>query len=319
MNRQNSIIEILSRNGNAYKLALHTHSKLSDGNFTPEELKRMYMEQGYSAIAFSDHRKCIPHTSLTDESFLALTATELDFSLKNGEGALVSAVHINAIAPVSDTEREYCSMPLDFDLINEKVSELKKDGFFVTLNHPVWSNMSTEEVMAIKGLDGIEVYNSIAVTFNNYSDDSAFYEYFLRKDGRAIPIAADDTHKIFEDGTPFVEYYKAFTTVKAPSLSYESVMKALSSGNCYSSTGPRFEGIWLEGDTLHVECSPVYAVFVHSKYLTLKTQQVEKTDSITHSTLDVSAIRQGSPYLWVQIRDGKGGKAWSVPYWFDKE
>ena len=312
-------ITILPGGGNQYKLALHTHSKLSDGNYTPSDLKKMYMAEGYSAIAFTDHRKCIPHEELTDDRFVALTATELDFSLANESGALISAVHLNAISSNPALERHYDPMSLDYDLINETVRQLKSEDFFVTLNHPVWSNMSTDDLMRIEGVDGVEVYNSIAVFFNNYSDDSAFYEYFLRRGGRAIPIAADDTHKIFEDGSPFVEYYKAFTMIKAPELTYGAIMKALAAGECYASTGPLFEGIWLEGDILHIECSPVYGVFVHSKYLTLKTQDVRKTDTITHTALDISKIREGSPYFWIQIRDTHGGKAWAPPYWFSEK
>ena len=84
----------------------------------------------------------------------------------------------------------------------------------------------------------------------------------------------------------------------------------------YSSTGPEFKNLWIEGDILHVECSPVFGVYVHTKYLTVKTQDVRKTDSITHTELDISELREASPYIWVQLRDLTGGKAWSNPYWF---
>ncbi len=313
------MIEILPQRGNWYKVNLHTHSKLSDGNFSPMELKKMYMAEGYDAVAFTDHRKCIPHIELTDEKFVALTGTELDFSQMDANGKLIKAVHLNALANEPATTLAYESMPLDYSLINETIKKLKEDNFFVTLNHPVWSNMSTEELFKIKGADAIEIYNSIAVMFNNYSDDSALYEGYLRGDGVSIPVAADDSHKIFEDGSPFVEYYKSFTMVKAPELSYDSIMFALRTGSCYASTGPRFENMWLKDNILHIECSPVFGVFVHSKYLNCKTQEVRRTDSITCVELDISEIRASSPYFWVQLRDTKGGKAWATPYWFEKE
>lgn len=317
MKHEKETVELLPRSGSQYKLNLHTHSTLSDGNFSPEQLKEMYMAQGYSGVAFTDHRKCIPHCDLTDERFVALTGTEIDFGSFDANGNFLKAVHLNALARDPMTVRTYSSMPLDFDLINKTVQELKQDHFFVTLNHPVWSNMSTDEVLRIQGADAIEVYNSIAVAFNNYSDDSAFYEYFLRADRKALPIAADDCHKIFEDGSPFAEYYRGFTVVKAPELSYDSIINALDTGSFYSSTGPRFENLWLEGNLLHVECSPVYAVFVHSKYLACKTADVRKTDCITETVLDISEIRARSPYFWVQLRDTHGEKAWAVPYWFE--
>ena len=318
MNNGNGRIDILKSKGNWYKLALHIHSTLSDGKFTPEQLKEMYMAQGYSAIAYTDHRKCLSHTELTDKNFVALTATELDFHNKTENGAVISAVHINALSRDPGIKREYEPMPLDYDLINKTVRDLKDDGFFVTLNHPVWSNMSTEELFKIKEFDAVEVYNSIAVQFNNYSDDSAFYEHFLRNGGRAIPIAADDSHKISDDGSAFVEYFKAFTMVNAEELTYSSLIDSLSAGECFASTGPLFKSIWLEDDILHVECSPVCGIFVHGKYINQKTQSVSKTDSITHAAIDVSKIRENSPYLWVQLRDTRGGKAWAVPFPFNK-
>lgn len=311
------IIELLPRSGNFYKVNLHTHSTLSDGNFTPLELKDLYLSNGYDAIAFTDHRKCIPHPDLTDEKFLAITGTELDFSQKDENGKLLKAVHLNAFACDPLKSSEYVSMPLDYELINRMIELLKNDNFFVVLNHPVWSNMSSEEIEKIHGFDAMEINNSIAVMFNNFSDDSALYEYFLRAGGRALPIAADDSHKIFDDGSPFVEYAQSFVMVKTDELSYQAVMKAISSGSCYSSTGPQFENLWLEGDLLHIECSPVFGVFVHSKFLDVKTQAVEKTDCITHVDLDISEIRKVWPYFWVQLRDTKGGKAWATPFWFE--
>ena len=71
------IIELLPRSGNFYKVNLHTHSTLSDGNFTPLELKDLYLSNGYDAIAFTDHRKCIPHLDLTDEKFWQLQEQNL--------------------------------------------------------------------------------------------------------------------------------------------------------------------------------------------------------------------------------------------------
>jgi hypothetical protein len=162
----------------------------------------------------------------------------------------------------------------------------------------------------------MEVFNSISVTFNNYADDSAFYEWYLRRDGKAIPVAGDDSHRIFDNGTPFVEYFKSFTMVKAESLSYEAIFNALKCGNCYASTGPEFYEMWLEGDILHVKCSPVSGVFVHSKYISCKKQIVERDDTLTHIEIDVSDIRKCLPYLWVQLRNSRGEKAWATPYWF---
>ena len=223
--------------------------------------------------------------------------TNLDIAKNGVNDVLASALCLEEVKPLAD---------------------LKKDGFFVTLNHPVWSNMCNADIAAIQGFDAMEICNSIALMFNNFSDDSALYEYFLRSGGKAIPIAADDCHRKYADGTPFAEYGKSFVMVKAKERTYDALFRAITTGACYASTGPKIENLWLEGDTLHVQCSPVFGVYVHSMYLNKKAQLVEKADTLTEATFDISHIREASPYFWVQLRTLEGRKAWATPYWFEK-
>ena len=149
------INEVLPRSGSQYKVNLHTHSTCSDGKFTPEQLKQYYMSMGYDAVAFTDHRKCIPHAELTDDRFVALTGLELDFNHNDEQGRQVKVVHMNALAADPGKTGEYPSMPLDYDLINETVAKLKAEGYYVTLNHPVWSNMGDADIAAIHGFDAM--------------------------------------------------------------------------------------------------------------------------------------------------------------------
>ena len=48
-------IYLLPEHGNFYKVNMHSHSTLSDGHQTPEELKEIYKAHGYSAIAYTWH------------------------------------------------------------------------------------------------------------------------------------------------------------------------------------------------------------------------------------------------------------------------
>ena len=312
----NEVIRLLPQEGNLYKLNLHSHSTLTDGHFTPEELKEIYQKEGYHGVAFTDHRVCTPHPELTDSSFVALTGMEADFNYRDESGYTRKTVHINTIAREENTSFSLPSMPLDYEVINQTVDELRQKNCIVTVNHPVFSDMSCEDLLKIRGMDGVEVYNSIGTMFNNYSDDSAFYEYFLRAGGKAFPVGGDDCHLRFQDGSPFVEYFQGFTVVKARKLTYDSLIASIDEGALFASTGPMFHNLWLEGDLLHVECSPVCGVFVHGKYLAYKAAEIEQTDCLTRVTIDISGLRAISPYIWVQLRDTKGKKAWAKPYWF---
>ena len=71
---------LLPEGGAWYKANLHCHSTISDGKLTPEELKKVYTEKGYSIIAYTDHNVMLDHSDLNDENFLALVGYELDVS-----------------------------------------------------------------------------------------------------------------------------------------------------------------------------------------------------------------------------------------------
>ena len=48
---------MITETGTFYKANLHCHTTVSDGATTPEETKRLYMEQGYSIIDFTYHER----------------------------------------------------------------------------------------------------------------------------------------------------------------------------------------------------------------------------------------------------------------------
>ena len=66
---------VLPKEGSFYKANLHCHTVLSDGSLTAEEVKKAYMEHGYSIIAFTDHRKYAGIMNWTRKIFLVLQAS----------------------------------------------------------------------------------------------------------------------------------------------------------------------------------------------------------------------------------------------------
>lgn len=67
---------ILPSNVNWYRANMHCHSNISDGSFTPDKIKKVYKEMGYSIVAFTDHDILLDHSYLNDDSFLAITSSE---------------------------------------------------------------------------------------------------------------------------------------------------------------------------------------------------------------------------------------------------
>ena len=46
---------LLPESGRFYKANLHTHTTISDGSYTPEQIKEHYKAHGYSVVAYTDH------------------------------------------------------------------------------------------------------------------------------------------------------------------------------------------------------------------------------------------------------------------------
>ena len=108
--------------------------------------------------------------------------------------------------------------------------------------------------------------------------------------------------------------------VKAESLEPETLLEALKAGEFYSSQGPQFYAMELDGSDLTIECSPVNAISVNGG----TSRTVSRTGrSLTRVTLDLANLDNGwlkcppSNWLRVVIRDEAGKCAWTNPIWLE--
>jgi histidinol phosphatase-like PHP family hydrolase len=78
-----------------YKVNLHTHTTLSDGHRTPEEVAQIYAEQGYDAVAFTDHWYCGKEQTLSGFITETLQAQLHAVAEKSAEGTVVQVTQPN--------------------------------------------------------------------------------------------------------------------------------------------------------------------------------------------------------------------------------
>lgn len=328
---------IFPEEGTFYKANLHNHTICSDGVLTPEQSKEVYWANGYDIVAFTDHDNYFYHGQLTDEHFLALGGYELGFEQAGDFGQVERVCHLCAIAkdPVncdplryqetfmSDSgEKTFRCDRYDLDTIQHAIDELNQRGFLVTLNHPVWSNMPMEDVMALDGLHALEVFNSdTAYAERHDCGDAAYYEHRLRN-GRPIgAVMADDNHHgvVHADGTVSrgPETARAWTMIKASSLQYEAVVRAFASGCYYASRGPEIKSLYIEDDKLVLDCSPIKATFLCSKYITAWQIHEEQGNLFTHAEFDLSELKEQTPFVWLKLLDEGDKDAVTNPIHFD--
>ena len=270
---------LLPEQGNFYKANLHLHTTVSDGRFTPEEIKRMYRERGYSILAFTDHEIFLPHNDLTDGDFLALNAHEiaidevtvqgnryqrtyhLNFYAKNRETTLspvfsASRVVLRSSEALLTDEMRKTDARAEYSprAVNDLIRLGNENGFFVCYNHPVWSLQNYPDYADLEGLWGIEVYNQSCVV-EDMPDTTVPFDDLLKSGRDVFPICSDDSHNL-------PDCFGGWTVIVAPELDYDAVIAALLAGNFYSSTGPEIRELSLEDGILTVRTDDVRDVRV---------------------------------------------------------
>lgn len=291
--------------GHFWKGNIHTHSTISDGVFSPEEVCRMYRQAGYHFIALTEHFLEEYGYPLADtstwrgEGFTTLYGAELHAE----ETEIGGKWHILAVG-----------LPLDFtQLDGEKGPELaqraRSTGAFVAAAHPQWYSLTESDIVSLGEIDAVEVFNGVSVDYNDRMDGWQVADVLLGKGHRFNVYAADDFH-----GFPgWHEFGRGWVWVRSETLEPDALLNALKAGHYYSSTGPEIYDVQFDGtDQVHVRCSPAERVFVSGRGPAAASVG-------GHGLMDVTVdlSRFDSPYGRITVRDRFGGRAWTNPFWFD--
>ena len=261
---------LISESGAFYKANLHSHSTVSDGELSPEQMKELYQSHGYSILAYTDHWHFVTHNELSDGTFLALNGVENaadeqgrpDFHDRCCDICFIALRHDRRLHPLQDEKAvvgdgsyaafvpSYCSRD-----INRMIRTGVKNGFFATYNHPTWSLEDYSRYMTYKGMHAMEIYNHSSAVDGYDEYNPEIYDNLLRAGRRLYCIAADDNHNR-APGTRHWDSFGGFTMIKAPSLRYEDVTDALLRGDFYASRGPVIHALWADTDdqSIHIAC-----------------------------------------------------------------
>lgn len=303
-----------------YKANLHCHTVISDGELTPEEIKRVYREQGYSIVAFTDHREYRWHRELDDESFLALAATEVDLTQDDPEKAWPKrkTYHLNlfdAEPEKSREEKEKNPLPEppygDTEALNEYIARMNDLGFLVCYNHPYWSLQTLEDYGGLRGLFAMEIYNHGCEHDGLYGFHPQAYDEMLRSGQRLFALATDDNHNREPFGSPLCDSFGGFVQIAAERLEYQSVITALKEGRFYWSMGPELRGVSIENDVLKVKTSPVEKIFVIQEGRDCCKKLAAPGETITCAEFPLTG---SEGWFRVEIRDKTGKYAGTNAY-----
>ena len=336
---------LLPESGNYYKANLHCHSTISDGRLTPEELKQAYMEKGYSIIAYTDHDVFLPHTELNDENFLALHGFEVEMmgplAPDDKKGKYRKRCHLCFVALEQDNLNQICwhrskyvwgnglkykdqvkfdenepdfERSMDPARINEMIRIGREKGFFVTYNHPVWSQEKYEEYMAYDGMHAMEIYNHSSAIVGHEEYCYLIYDYMLRDGKKLYCIAADDNHNGRDVNAPGSDSFGGFIWIKADKLEYRTITKALEDGHFYASTGPEIYDLWYEDGYIHARTSD--AIKISANYAGLKGCAVHGTEDAPVNEA-VLPVDPDDKFVRLTVFDKRGNRATTSAYFVE--
>lgn len=320
-----AITYLLPNEGNFYKANLHCHTTLSDGHWTPEEVKANYLAHGYSIVAYTDHNQYIYHQHLASEDFLPLAGYEADNNASPEEYGYKITNHLCAIA-IDPYKAKYVDRPnvYDVDALNKMIAEMRENGFIVNLNHPSWSGEDAGTIAKLEGLFGLETYNHLCEETAALGYGHMHYDVMLKKGHRLFALATDDTHNPthIQDTPehPSVEVgcFGGFVMIKAKELSYKEVIRALQAGEFYSTNGPLIHNYYIKDDMLCIDCDPVSQILMKGIFPGGVGSKRSTQDTLTHAEFPLEALRQKKqPFVRIELWRKDGKMAWTNPYYFD--
>jgi len=325
---------LLPETGQFYKANLHCHTTMSDGKQTPEEIKEAYKAQGYSIVAYTDHRILFPQNHLTDDTFLALNGVEHDVN-EQAYSSATKCCHFCCIALYPDNALTPCpnekqfksflekpdvfaryrpqpgteNFPRDYtpEAMNALWAKIKEYGFFITYNHPDWSLEEPETFCKYVGMNAMEICNNACLTmgFNDYNPHA--YDSLLRTGHRIFCIAADDNHALKHS-------FGGWTMIKADKLEYRTITHALENGHFYASQGPAIDALWIEDNAAHIRCSPARSIQFTTDRRHRKIVHAPAGDTISEASFELDPK---DLYFRVTVEDHNGKPANTNAYFLD--
>ncbi len=219
-----------------FKAALHNHCTVSDGLFEPNELINMYAEKNFDVFAFTDHRKTNPVAEYDPCGMTIISGIELH------PKAADFVWHLLALDVPYD-------FPGEFATAQEAIDAVNAAGGIIYCAHPEWCGATFADIAELKGLAGIEVYNS-SCRYNGKGDNESVWNDLTNKGIIYPALAVDDTHSSSE-------LFGGWTMIAAEDKSVKSIMEALKKGQFYATQGPEFTRLSYQDGVFEAEFTEV--------------------------------------------------------------
>ncbi len=299
-------IDFFGEELNSYKANLHTHSTTSDGSYPIQEVVNLYRAEGYDILAATDHRITNKVSEIDAGGLLLISGMEI-----HPVGPRGILLHLVALNVPEDFEN-----PSDLPY-QEAIDRVIEAGGKCILAHPYWSGFNSNDIMQLKNLIAIEVYNT-STRYIGKAYNMAIWDNILQLGYQLPAIAVDDTHR-----TP--DFFRGWTMICARENTAAAIMEALQKGSFYASQGPVIRRIDFKDHIFSIECSPCQELIVMGDcsfgqcgivpdFETADIKKLKKGEAKEMASYTVEIPdNAGLTYIRCQLKDRAGNYAWSAP------
>lgn len=220
----------------------HLHTTNSDGKLKLYELIARAKKAGLDYIIVTDHNYDTVKTGFSSEGLTVIKGQEVTGS--NG--------HMNVWGADVGFEPPYDLS--NIDCYNRIAAKAKKNGAYISVNHPFCSLCGFHAGLDSLKPDCVEIWNTI-----QHSDNVKCLDWWLNNldEGRFIPAVGGSD---FHSDIAFIDMMAMpCTVVHAPSNSPEDILEAMKLGRCFVTNKPNSAMLYLNvgsaqlGDTVALD------------------------------------------------------------------
>ena len=279
--------------GKWYKAALHTHTSSSDGAWWPEVVAQLYRQRGYDVLALTDHERTNDIRGLSGPDFLVINGIELHplypgHKCRNHHIVGLGVPHGYPLSRAAQKD------------VGECMRQIEDLGGIAILAHPPGVNVRPHRYADMPGLAAFELWASHQQATGG-GDREREWAAGLDAGINLPAIATDDAHAESDVAT-------AWTWLKMKSLSTKSVLSAIRSGACYSSTSPEVKDFRVTSETVEIRCSSCATITLLGP---ARKKAVRRAAGRGASAFSIP--RPDWPFVRAVVTDRAGRKAWTNP------
>lgn len=291
---------------------LHTHTNVSDGDSSPDEVCKIYADAGYDFLSITDHNVFVDPATVDSHGLLLIPGEELSVVPDEDRGI---PLHVNGfgLRRTIAAEQGYTRV----EALQNCIDTIVAEGGIAQLNHPNFYYAFDHGIMEqTKDAFLLETYSAHPLVFNDGDDTHVSVEYmwdYLLSRGKLIyGTAVDDGHTYTYEDPKRANPLKAWIWVDVEELTVKELLAALWRGDFYGSSGVEL------ADIVQGWSSTYRVVIAQSPGLAYKTEFISNGGEVLHISSDIDASF-GLPddgkhtYVRARITASDGSRAWTQP------